>query len=144
MKERKENFESDNVLDLLCDNNCDKRSHIKRFQAISPPENSPRKVPPRYIPPRNVPPRKNRMFFWFLAALFRFVARFARVRIEDSSFNRFASTAYFAKPGFVGVEFSGGKQPGWNLPGGIFRGGICLEPIFFLIQVYILVLCFLF
>ena len=31
MKERKENFKSDNVLDLLCDNNCDKRSHIKRF-----------------------------------------------------------------------------------------------------------------
>ena len=38
--------------------------------------------------------------------------------IEDSSGNRFASTAYFAKPGFVGVEFSGGKQPGWNLLGG--------------------------
>ena len=57
------------------------------------------------------------MFFWFLAALFRFVARFARVRIEDSSGNRFASTAYFAKPGFVGGECSGGKQPGWNLLG---------------------------
>ena len=63
------------------------------------------------------PPRKNRMFFWFLAVLFRFVARFARVRIQDSSFNRFASTAHFAKPGFVGMKFSGGKQPGWNLPG---------------------------
>ena len=72
------------------------------------------------------------MFFWFLGALFRFVARFARVRIEDSSFNRFASTAYFAKPGFVGVKFSGGKQPGWNLPGGIFRGGICRSPLFYI------------
>ena len=23
---------------------------------------------------------------------------------------------------------SGGNIPGWNVPGGIFRGGICLEP----------------
>ena len=62
-------------------------------------------------------------FFRFVAALFRFEARFVRVRIEDSSGNRFALTAYFAKPGFVGRECSGGKQPGWNLPGRIFRGG---------------------
>ena len=48
---------------------------------------------------------------------FRFVARFARVRIEDSSGNRFASTAYFAKPGFVGG-------------GGMFRGETTgVEPI---------------
>ena len=51
--------------------------------------------------------------------MFRLVARFGRVRIEDYSGNRFASTAYFAKPGFVGGgECSGGKQPGCNLPGG--------------------------
>ena len=62
------------------------------------------------------------------------LARFARGRIEDSNFNRFASTAYFAKPGFVGVEFSGGKQPGWNLPGGIFRGGNCRSPKIFLFR----------
>ena len=56
------------------------------------------------------------MFLWLLAALFRFVARFARVRIEDSSGNRFASTAYFAKPGFVG------NVPSGNNRGGTFRG----------------------
>ena len=47
------------------------------------------------------------MFFWFVAALFRLVTRFAPVRIEDSSRNRFASTAYFAKPGTFPGEFSG-------------------------------------
>ena len=71
---------------------------------------APRKTPPRYIPPRNVPLRKNQMFFWFLATLFRFVTCFARVRVEDSNGNRFASTAYFAKPGFVGGEYSGQCQ----------------------------------
>ena len=70
----------------------------------------------RYIPPRNVPPKKIRCFFRFVAALFRFVARFARVRIEDSSGNKITSTAYLAKPGFVGRECSGRKQPGWNIP----------------------------
>ena len=58
---------------------------------------APRNVPPRYIPPRNVPAGKNRIFFRFVAALFRFVAHFARVRIEDSSRSRFVSTAYFAQ-----------------------------------------------
>ena len=62
-------------------------------------------------------PEKNRIFFRFVAALFRLVARFTRVKIEDSSGNRFASTAYFAKPGLVGGECSGGKHPGWNLRG---------------------------
>ena len=75
-------------------------------------------------------PEKNRMFFWFEAALFRFVARFARVRIEESSGNRFSSTAYFAKPGIVGGECSGGKQPGLNLPDGIFWWGIFRSPIY--------------
>ena len=52
--------------------------------------------------------------------LFRFVARFARVRIEDSSENRFALMAYFAKPGFVG-----GNVPGGNNWGGTFRWEFC-------------------
>ena len=51
------------------------------------------------------------------STLFRFVARFASVRIEDSSGNRFASTAYFAKPYFVG-----GNVPGGNNRGGAFWG----------------------
>ena len=34
MKERKENFENDNVLDLVCDNHCDTRSHIKSFSKM--------------------------------------------------------------------------------------------------------------
>ena len=51
-------------------------------------------------------------FFRFVATLFRFVARFACVRIEDSSWKRFASTAYFAKPGFDGGECSGGEYSG--------------------------------
>ena len=71
----------------------------------------------RYTPPRKIPtpPR------FFVATLFRFVPRFARVRIEDSSRNRFASTAYFAKPGTFQGEFSVGgifRSPNfirWNL-----------------------------
>ena len=34
MKERKENFESDNVLDLIWDNHYDERSHIKSFSKL--------------------------------------------------------------------------------------------------------------
>ena len=45
------------------------------------------------------------------ATLFWFVARLARVRIEDSSRNRFASTAYFVKPDYVKREES---KPIWN------------------------------
>ena len=56
-------------------------SYTNKGSRYTPPRN----VPPRYIPPRNVP----------LPTLFRFEARFARVRIEDSSRNRFTSTAYF-------------------------------------------------
>ena len=47
-----------------------------------------------------------------MATLFRFVARFARVRIEDSSFNRFALNGI--QRDFFGEIFSGG----------IFVGGI--------------------
>ena len=103
-----------------------KESMTQRFQIYSPLENSSRNVPPRYIPPRNVPPRKkpNVFFYRFVATLFRLIARFARVRIEDSSGNSFVSTAYFTKPCFVVGECSGGKEPGWNLPGGIFRSPI--------------------
>ena len=67
--------------------------------------------------------------------LFRFVAHFACVRIEDSG-NRFASTAYFAKPCFVypwgeisGRELTVGEVTGGELSGrklsmgGSARGG---------------------
>ena len=59
-----------------------------------PPERS----SPVYSPEECSPPKKTEYFFRLVAAWFQFVARFARVRIEDSSRNRFASTAYFAKP----------------------------------------------
>ena len=49
---------------------------------------------------------------FFVATLFRFVARFARVRIEDSGFNRFALNGI--QRDFFGGIFSGG----------IFVGGI--------------------
>ena len=47
---------------------------------------------PRQNPPDQNPPEKKKKFKlrFFVATLFRFVARFARVRIEDSSLNRFA------------------------------------------------------
>ena len=57
----------------------------------------------RYTPPGKSPPP-----CFSVVTLFRFVARFPRVRIEDSSRNRFASTAYFANPGTFRGEFSGG------------------------------------
>ena len=101
----------------------------------------------------SLPPR------FFIAALFQFVARFARVSFEDSNRNRFASTAYFAKPDYVAfvatffrfvarfarvrIEDSSGNRfastayfakPGFvgggNNRGGTFWGGICRLPIF--------------
>jgi len=45
--------------------------------------------------------------------LFRFVARFARVRIEDSSFNRFALNG-------IQRDFFGGIFPGGFLSGGFY------------------------
>ena len=50
-------------------------------------------------------PRRFFFSFIFLSTLFRFVARFARVRIEDSSFNRFALNG-------IQRDFSGGFFPG--------------------------------
>ena len=47
--------------------------------------------------------------------MFRFVARFARGRIEDSSFNRFALNGI--QSGFFGGIFSGGIFVGWILSG---------------------------
>ena len=70
--------------------------------------------------------------FRFVAELFRFVARFARVRIEESSGNRFTSTAYFAKPGFVGGNVPGGETTGVEVTirgefsGGEYSGHLCL------------------
>ena len=81
-------------------------------------ENSPGKFPPGKFSLRKVPlPRKSLEMYqnplihlsglfypslvFSVATLFRLVARCARVRIEDSSRNRFASTAYFARPDYV-------------------------------------------
>ena len=41
-------------------------------------------------PRQNPPEKKNSWLRFSVAALFRFVARFARIRIEDSSLNTFA------------------------------------------------------
>ena len=54
-----------------------------------------------------------------VAKLFRVVASFAHVVVEDSSRNRFESTVYFAKPGTFWGESSGG--------GGIFRPPLQLD-----------------
>ena len=74
--------------------------------------------PGKFFPERSTPlcsPPKKPNVFWFVVTLFRFVARFTRVRV--------ASTAYFAKPGFVG-----GNVPGGNNRDGIFRGRIYRSP----------------
>jgi len=56
------------------------------------------------------PPEKKKLASRFsVASLFRFVARFARVKIEDSSFNRFALNGI--QRGFIGGFFSGGFYP---------------------------------
>ena len=60
--------------------------------------------------------------------LFRFVARFARVRIGNSSRNRFASTAYFAESKtslFPCILFMGRMFRGGNNRSGTFRGKFC-------------------
>ena len=59
-----------------------------------------------YTPHRKIPSSPR----FSVATLFPFVARFTRVRIEDSSRNRFTSSAYFAKSGTFRGEFSGGGE----------------------------------
>ena len=100
-----------------------KKEHYIVYYSVCPCYFPPWAIPSRIIPPWLFSPTG-----CVVTALFWFVASFARVRIEDSSGNRFVSTAYFTKPGFVGRECSGGKQPGWNLQEGIFREGICQSP----------------
>ena len=114
--------------------------------ALSPPGTSPNEqfppwhfspgyFPPWAIPSRIIPPWLFSPTGCVVTALFWFVASFARVRIEDSSGNRFASTAYFAKPGLVCPwwEVTGGKCQGGNCPwgelplGGSNRWGIVRE-----------------
>ena len=59
------------------------------------------------------------------STVLRFVAGFARVRIENSSRNRFASTAYFAQSQttlFPCILFMGGMFRGRNNWSGTFRG----------------------
>ena len=65
--------------------------------------------------------------------MFRFVARFARVRIEDSSLNRFALNS-IQRDFFRGLFFPGGFFPGGFFPGGFypvtgFRGLCSMTPI---------------
>ena len=83
--------------------------------------------------------------------LFRFVARFARVRIGDSSRNRFASTAYFAQSqttlfscilfmrwmfrgGTTGVEHSGSNFLGGNIPVTTFSVSAWILHLRYLVQ----------
>ena len=83
----------------------------------------------RYSPPREIPPERFTSVYspkeCSLPMLFLFVARFARVRIEDSSRNRFVSTAYFVQSQtmlFPCILFMGGMFRGGNNRGGTFRG----------------------
>ena len=82
-----------------------------------------RDTPPRKIPPGTFHPGifPQEMY---PPTLFRLVARFARVRIEYSSRNRFASTAYFAQSRttlFPCTLFMGGMFRGGNSRGGTPR-----------------------
>ena len=67
------------------------------------------------------PKEKNQLRF-SVATLFRFVARFLRVRIVDSSWTRFALNAF--KWIFSGGFFPGGFFSGGIFSGVIFSGGI--------------------
>ena len=78
----------------------------------------------KYTPPQDIPSGTFHLGIFpqgmFPPTLFRFVARFASVRIEDSSRTRFASAAYFAQSQttlFPCILFMGGM-----LRGGMFRG----------------------
>ena len=87
----------------------------------------------RYTPPpgKFLPP------FFSVATLFEFVARFARVRIEDSSRNRgeFSGRGIFREGNIPGGEYSGRGISGrgifqeGNIPGGEYSGrGIFRSP----------------
>ena len=89
------------------------------------------------LPPGKFPPERSTPVYspkeYSPPTLFRFVARFACVRIEDSSRNRFTSTAYFAQSQttlFPCILFMGGMFRGGNNRGGTFRGGIFRSPIY--------------
>ena len=82
------------------------------------------------LPPGKFPPERSTPVYspkeCSLPTFFRFIARFARVRIEDSSRNRFASMAYFAKKpdNVVSMHtFHGGNVPGVEPSRGNFLGG---------------------
>ena len=88
----------------------------KHFQV--PGQNPPDKIPPTKIP--------QNFFFqlrFSVATLFRFVARFAHVKIEDSSRNRFALNGIQRKL-FRGDFFQGG----------FFRGDFIRTNIFMFFQ----------
>ena len=69
--------------------------------------------------------------------LFRFAARFARVRIGDSSRNRFTSSAYFAQSQaklfqcilFIGASIRGESARGGKAPGGTAWGWSVRSPV---------------
>ena len=61
---------------------------------------------PDKIPPTKSPRKKKNYLHFSVATLFRFVARFARVRIEDFSLNRFVLNGI--QRDFFGRIFSGG------------------------------------
>ena len=70
----------------------------------------------------------------FPPTLFRLVARFAHVRskgtgLRQRHISRKARHRCFHAY-FSWGEYSGGKKPGWNLQGEIFRGGIFRSPLF--------------
>ena len=60
--------------------------------------------------PRKKYPQKKNWLRFSVATFYRFVARFARVRIEDSSRNRFALNG-------IQRDFSGGILSGYHLRG---------------------------
>ena len=95
---------------------------------VYPPENSPRKVPPRLFPPETFPPTKpgfakyavdENLFLLESSILTR--AKRATNR-NTAAINRKKYTVFW------GVKITWGNIPGWNVPAGIFWGGVYLEP----------------
>ena len=81
--------------------------------------------PGKFLPERSTPVYSPKEFF--PPTLFRLVARFDRVRIQDSIRNRFTPTAYFAQSQttlFPCILFMGGMFRGGHNRGGTYRWGI--------------------
>ena len=94
--------------------------------ALSHPGTSPSWTIPSDISPRVISPHGHFPHGTSPPTFFRFVGRFAHVRIGDSNRNRFASTAYFAQSRttlFPCILLMGGSVRG-EVPGGESAGGI--------------------